>query len=256
MNLTANTTHFLQHYFDRVFVITLPRLTHRHKTVSEKLNGLHFHFFFGTDKLEIDIEKLRVDNVYNEAKAIKLQRQGKPLTAGEVACSLSHRSVYFEMIKNNWQRVLILEDDIVPVENILHLLPTAINELPKNWDLVYFGYLKNETVTFKSRVKQFFYKLITQVGLFKWNYTMVSNMLPKPFSSYLRKAGFHDCTHAYALTLDGAQKLFAAQTPVVYRADDALSHTILKGELNAFIAEPKFFEQEGFNNPHVASEIN
>jgi glycosyl transferase, family 25 len=85
---------------------------------------------------------------------------------------------------------------------------------------------------------------------------MVSNMLPKPFSSYLRKAGFHDCTHAYALTLDGAQKLFAAQTPVVYRADDALSHTILKGELNAFITEPKFFEQEGFNNPNVASEIN
>jgi glycosyl transferase family 25 len=84
---------------------------------------------------------------------------------------------------------------------------------------------------------------------------MVSNLLPKPFSRHLKKAGFHDCTHAYAVTLAGAKKLLAAQTPVVYRADDLLSATIMKGELNAFVSEPKFFDQEIFHNSAILSEI-
>ena len=77
----------------------------------------------------------------------------------------------------------------------------------------------------------------------------------KPYSKHLKKAGFHDCTHAYAVTLQAAKKLLAAQTPVVYRADDLLSATILKGELNAYVTEPKFFDQEIFHNASITSEI-
>lgn len=233
----------------------MPRFTERHKVITEKLQGLGFHFFWGTDKLTLDMKKAKTDGTYNEDAAVKLQRQGKPLNSGELACSLSHRSIYFEMIKNNWHRVLILEDDIVPLEKVIDLLPDAVTELPDNWELVYFGYLKNETVTNNSKLKQLFYKLISGLGLMKWDYTMVSNMLPKSYSPYLRKAGFHDCTHAYALTLTAAEKLYAAQSPVVYRADDLLSHTILKGALNAFVTEPKFFDQEAFLNSNAVSEI-
>lgn len=255
MPLPASTIHFLQEYFDRIFVVSVPRLSERHKTVEEKLKGLDFDFFWGTDKLELDMEQAKVKGTYDETAAIQLQRQGKPLNSGELACALSHRSVYFEMIRNNWHRVLILEDDIVPLEKTIDLLPDTLHELPQNWELVYLGYLKNEEVTVKARLKQFFYTLIAGLGLFKWSYTMVRNMLPKPYSPYLRKAGFHDCTHAYAITLSGAQKLYAAQSPVVYRADDLLSHTILKGKLHAYVTEPKFFDQEVFQNSSVTSEI-
>lgn len=255
MALPVATIQFLQQYFDKIFVVSVPRFTERHKVVAAKLQGLPFDFFWGTDKQNLDFEKAKTDGTYNEAVAIKMQRQGKPLNAGEVACSLTHRSVYFEMIKNNWQRVLILEDDIVPLEKHIDLLPDTLQELPQNWELVYLGYLKNETVTVKARTKQLFYKLISNFGLMKWSYTMVCNMLPRPYSPYLRKAGFHDCTHAYAITLAAAEKLYAAQSPVIYRADDLLSHTILKGALNAFVTEPKFFDQEGFANSNAVSEI-
>jgi glycosyl transferase, family 25 len=255
MPLPPATIQFLQQYFDRVFVVSVPRFAERHTTVAEKLNGLHFDFFWGTDKLELDIEKAKKDGTYNETAAKKLQRQGKPLNSGELACALSHRSIYFEMIRNNWQRVLILEDDIVPLQNALQQLPQALQELPQNWELVYLGYLKNEAVTAGAKWKQFFYKLLAAPGLFKWSYTMVCNMLPKAFSPHLKKAGFHDCTHAYALTISGAQKLYADQNPVVYRADDLLSHTILKGKLQAFVTEPKFFDQEVFQNSNAVSEI-
>lgn len=201
------------------------------------------------------MERAKQDGTYDEAKTKKLQRFGKPLNPGELACSLSHRMVYNEMIKNNWQKVLILEDDILPLTGKLSALPAALNELPADWELVYLGYLKHEKVTTGLKVKQFFYKIGSALGLMKWNFTMIKNLLPKPYSHHLKKAGFHDCTHAYAITLSAAKKLFALQTPVVYRADDLLSGTIMKGALKAFVTEPKFFDQEIFHNTAIISEI-
>lgn len=143
----------------------------------------------------------------------------------------------------------------MPVTESLAELPAALDELPDNWELVYLGYLKHEKITTSLKVKQFFYKIISAFGMMAWTYKMVNNLLPKPFSTHLKRAGFHDCTHAYAVTLQAAKKLLAAQTPVVYRADDLLSATIMKGELTAFVTTPKFFDQEIFHNAAIVSEI-
>ena len=245
----------LQNYFDKIFVVSVPRFTERHQSVAEKLRGLSFEFFWGTDKQQLDMEKLKQDGTYDEEKAKKFQRQGKALNIGEIACSLSHRMVYEEMIRHGWKRVLIFEDDVLPLLEKMDALPASLNELPADWELVYFGYLKHEEVTPGLKAKQFFYKLQSALGLMKWSYKMVSNMLPVPYSKHLKRAGFHDCTHAYAVSLEGAGKLLKAQTPVVYRADDLLSHTIMKGELNAYLTKPKFFDREIFHNASIASEI-
>ena len=233
----------------------MPRFTDRHVRIKDNLKGLSFDFFWGADKLELDHETAKANGTYDEQKAKKLQRQNKALSLGEIACSLSHRMVYEAMLKNKWKKVLILEDDVLPIEKNLAALPAALNELPGNWELVYLGYLKHERVTAALKTKQFFYKILSTLGLMAWTYKMVSNLLPKPFSPHLKKAGFHDCTHAYAVTLPAAEKLLAAQTPVVYRADDLLSATIMKGSLNAFVTEPKFFDQEIFHNQAITSEI-
>ena len=253
MQLDNTTIQLLESRFDKVLVVSVPRFTDRHKTVAEKLNGLHFDFFWGADKMHLDGEMLSRN--YNEIKARKLQRQGKALNFGEIACALSHRMVYDAMIENNWEKVLILEDDVLPVYDKLDQLTAAMDELPADWELVYLGYLKHEVVTAALKRKQFFYRIISSIGLMKWTYKMVSNLLPKPFSAHLRKAGFHDCTHAYAITLEAAKKLRAAQSPVVYRADDLLSATIMKGKLKAFVTDPKFFDQEVFHNIAAGSEI-
>jgi glycosyl transferase family 25 len=117
------------------------------------------------------------------------------------------------------------------------------------------GYMKNETVTLKSKLKQLLYHIQRFFGLLVWTQKMVANMLPRKYSNHLKTAGFHDCTHAYAITLDAAKKLVPIQTPVIYRSDDLLSHTILAGNLKAFVTEPKFFDQESSVNPGVGSEI-
>ena len=255
MPIPIATIEFMHGYFDKILVVSVPRFTDRHVRVNQHLTGLPFEFFWGADKLKLDYDIVKTDGTYDEQMAQKLQRQGKTLNLGEIACSLSHRNLYTAIIENNWQKILILEDDVLPIDENLKALPAALEELPENWELVYLGYLKHEKVTAALKAKQFFYKIISAFGLMAWSHKMVTNLLPKPFSTHLKKAGFHDCTHAYALTLEGAKKLQAAQTPVVYRADDLLSATIMKGELNAFVTEPKFFDQEIFHNAAIFSEV-
>ena len=255
MNISVNTATLLYEYFDKIFVVSIPRFTDRHQRVQHHLQGLPFEFFWGADKLDINLEQAKQSGIYDELKTKELQRQGKLLNLGELACSLSHRMVYEEMIKHQWNKVLILEDDVLPLYGNLTVLPDVLNEMPPNWELVYFGYLKNEKVTMGLKAKQFLYKIKSALGLMAWTPEMVNNLLPRPYTRHLKKAGFHDCTHAYAITLSAAKKLLAAQTPVVYRADDLLSHTILKGEINAFVTDPKFFDQEVFHNAAALSEI-
>ena len=256
MKIPNDINNYLHQYFDRVLVVSVTRFAERHVQLKANLEGLAFEYFWGVDKLELDYDAAKTDGTYDEQQAKKLQRQHKALNIGEIACSLSHRMIYAAMVKNSWNKVLILEDDVVPIAENLKKLPAALKELPDNWELVYLGYLKHEIVTPSLKAKQFFYKIISALGLMAWSYKMVSNLLPIPFTAHLKKAGFHDCTHAYAVTLAGAKKLLAAQTPVVYRADDLLSATIMRGELHAFVTEPKFFDQQIFHNAAMLSQIN
>jgi len=255
LNIPPAVNNFLSDYFDRIFVLSVPRFQSRHQQLKEYLQGLSFDFFWGCDKQTIDSAKVKTDGTYNEKMAMKLQRHAIPFNTGEIACSLSHRMIYEEMTRNNWQRILILEDDVLPLYENLSLLETSIKELPEDWELVYLGYLKYDRVTAAMRRKQSIYKLLSRLGLMKWSQAMVSNMLPVPYSSHLKKAGFHDCTHAYAISLEAAKKLADRQKPVIYRADDLLSTMIMKGELKAFITEPKFFDQQDFHHSGINSEI-
>lgn len=241
MPISHDIANYLNHFFDKILVVSVPRFTERHAAIDAQLKGLHYEFFWGADKLQLD-EQFIHDH-YDDDKAKKLQRQGKGLNSGEIACSLSHRMLYATVLEQGWKKVLVLEDDAIPLLSNLSLLPEALNALPENWELVYLGYQKHETVTTGLRIKQFFYSMLSRLGLIKWSPEMISNLLPKPYSKHLKKAGFHDCTHAYAINQTAAQKLLQAQTPVIYRADDLLSTSVLKGNLQAFVTEPKFFDQ-------------
>jgi len=253
--MSPEICNYLQQYFDKILVVSVPRFTDRHEKVKQSLSGLDFEFFWGADKLKLNYDTVKSDGTYDEAKTKKLQRQGKALNLGEIACSLTHRHLYAAMIENGWQKVLILEDDVLPVLENMDKLPVALEELPQNWELVYLGYLKHEKVTTGLKLKRFFYKIQSALGLMPWTNKMVSNLLPKPYSKHVKKAGFHDCTHAYAVTLPAAKKLLNLQTPVVYRADDLLSSTIMKGDIKGFVTEPKFFDQEIFHNAAIVSQI-
>lgn len=256
MKIPNSTIAFLEKYFDKIFVITLERAVDRQEKVRERLAGLPFEFFFGVDKHLLSWEKVQAEDIYDDKKARQLNRYSKGMVLGHIACSLSHRKLYEHIVKQQYQRVLIFEDDVVPLADPAAVLPLSVSELPGDWEMIYFGYNKNETATPELKRKQAFYKLLSYINLIKWSPKMVSNLLPRPYSAHLQQAGFHDLLHAYGITLDACRKLIPAQTPVVFNADPLISHLVMKGELKAFITRKKFFTQEQFLDPTHRSFIH
>ncbi|NOT52497.1 MAG: glycosyltransferase family 25 protein [Chitinophagaceae bacterium] len=243
-----NINAVFQEYFDKVLVLTVPRFKERQEKVKQRLNGISFDFFYGVDKNDLTEELIRNDYHYDKKNSLAVRQYYPPLNNGEIACALSHRNIYQVMIDNNWKHVLIFEDDVVPDENNISMLPETLKELPADWELFYLGYLKNEKISFGNKLKNTWYKIMALFGASNISIRMLNNRLPQHFSPHLFKAGFHDCTHAYAVSLSAAKKLVAAQTPVIQRADNLLSVLVLKGGLNAFASQSFLFNQEVFTD--------
>jgi len=238
----------LQEYFDKVFVLTVPRFLERQEKVKSRLEGIHFEFFYGADKESLSPEHIQQEYQYDKKNTLAVRQSFPPLNSGEIACSLSHRMIYQAIVDNGWQRVLILEDDVVPDYHTLHLLKHCLSELPPDWELFYLGYLKNENPVTGKKLKQGWYSVMARLGLSRLPLSMIRNTLPRSHSPHLWKAGFHDCTHAYAVSHAGAEKLLAAQSPVTQRADNLLSLLVMKDELKAFASKKFLFNQEVFTD--------
>ena len=67
--IPAATISFLQLYFDKIFVVSLPRFTGRQQQIEVRLQGLNFDFFWGADKLQMDDDDVRSNGTYDEQRA-------------------------------------------------------------------------------------------------------------------------------------------------------------------------------------------
>ena len=110
LKIPDNIGSFLQKYFDKIFVITLDRAKDRQESTRKYLDGIAFDFFFGADKLQMDLPTMIKEGIYDEGKAKQMNRYGKKMVLGHIACSLSHLNLYKHIVENKYQRVLIFED--------------------------------------------------------------------------------------------------------------------------------------------------
>jgi len=62
-----------------------------------------------------------------------------PLTMAEVGCCMSHHALLKMQVDNGWQRMLVLEDDVVFSDNTQELFFDMIKDVPDGWDMLYFG---------------------------------------------------------------------------------------------------------------------
>lgn len=70
----------------------------------------------------------------------KIIRYGVDLTYGSLGCALSHYNIYQETIKNNYESVLILEDDINIDKKFIFYLENIIYQLDfSSFDILYLG---------------------------------------------------------------------------------------------------------------------
>ncbi len=235
----------LNNFFDKIYVITLKRATDRHLHLQQELDGLQYSIFYGADKNDLNLEELTIKKEYDPELAMIKNVMHKRMTAGEVGCSLSHKMIYQEVIEQQYKKVLILEDDVVIDREKIMLFNTISSELPNNWQLWYLGYAKNVKPPANAFAKKLFYHFCYSLGIKRTlNHTVINNLYPAPYSAHLQKAGFHDCTHAYAITNEAARILLKQQTPVQYIADNLLAFTCTNDLLRAFVSTPALINQQ------------
>jgi len=233
----------LNQFFDKIYVITLQRAADRHRHIEQELKGLNYVLFYGQDKNTFEVTELQQQNIYNEAMARRHHRFGKPMPAGMIGCSWSHRLVYEEIIKNGYKNALILEDDVLIDKRHISLLPQVMAQLPANWELVYFGYAYNEQPPKNARLKKMFYHLLHTLGQFKYSHKTINNLYPQKVTEHIYTAGYHDCTHAYAITNIAAQKLSILQQPISFFPDNLLSHAVTNELVKGYIVVPRLINQ-------------
>jgi len=241
----------LNKYFDRIYVMTIKRAKERHEKLQHVLKGLDFHFLFGADNKEFVVDDLIKQGVYDPVKAKQVHRYHKLFNNGMLGCTITHKMVYEDVLKHGYKKVLIFEDDILPVEEGLKLFTTIMQELPNDWEMLYFDYNKNVEPPAGGFLKQQFYHVQKFFGGLNLTHKTISNLYARPYSKHLRIAGYHDFGSAYALTLGAAKKLVDLQTPIAYWSDHLLAYACSNKILKAYITVPKLFIQESQTNKAI-----
>jgi Glycosyltransferase family 25 (LPS biosynthesis protein) len=107
------------------------------------------------------------------------------MTPGEVGCALQHAAVWADIVANSAEQAVVLEDDADVWPGWEDAVAAYVAGLPAGWGMLYLGYVGGDRRLSGTRTSL----------------------------STVRFSGVVHQTHAYVLTLWGAQALVTADLP-------------------------------------------
>ena len=136
----SNDSNPFNQYFNKVYVVSLFDKDVNYKEVSDQLkaNGIKHEKFVAIDGRgnleEKEIKRKEFEKLYN----VRIPKKGANIPASSL--TIGNILMYREMVKNNWDRILILEDDIILEKDINEKFLRGINSLKNyDWDLLYLS---------------------------------------------------------------------------------------------------------------------
>lgn len=105
--------------------------------------------------------------------------------AGAYGCMCSHRNLLQAMVDNDWENILIFEDDCTFVDKAKERIEEAIKELPDDWGFFYLG-------------GQYNHRELEPFAYIKWPFLSSNNLI---------RAYNVNRTHAYAVNKKYAKKI-------------------------------------------------
>lgn len=129
-NIIVNNKSSLNKYFDEVYCINLASDTDRWSNMEKVFNHLNLEvtrWNATTDNLFIGYNRLLKDSNINPRY---------------LACLNSHLSVMEDALNKGHDKVLILEDDIIPVKNFEKSFNIVSSQVPEIWDMLYLSYIR------------------------------------------------------------------------------------------------------------------
>lgn len=64
---------------------------------------------------------------------------GVDIKPGALGCSLSHLKIYSEANKRGYEKIVVLEDDVIFEKNFNSRFERSYNQLPEDWQFLYLG---------------------------------------------------------------------------------------------------------------------
>ena len=220
---------------DKIYIINLERAKDRlNKVVNElkKLGGpfLNYNIFKAIDGKTIkddEINKLlTLDAQYSYY--INAFNYDQIRSKGEVGCYLSHLGVWKDMVKNNYNNVIILEDDVFTTLN-KDQINKNLNLLPNDYDCAHLAWFSR----------------------FEGEYLKKSPNWVIPIENYKRFSMIYG-TYAYMLSNKGAKELIANAVPINMQVDSFISvYSSLKPSFKRYLSIEQLFEQgQGMKGMH------
>ena len=241
--------------FDAVWVISKEGDHARKRHIGHALGeaGIRFNFMDATMGTGLTPEQIAA--VYDEAGALAHKTIPRRLHPSHIGCNLSHRSVLAEVLRKGLASALVLEDDATPIPGKLAGVADAIKELPPDWDLLYLGYRGHRRTPPSFWPKMVLHPVLRLLRPHKYRLRTAEalRLYARPYSAHLDKAGYHQGTHAYAVSAKGAGVLFASSLPITAPADATIGTLILEGRLKAFMLRNEAFTTTGASSQIVSA---
>jgi len=186
------------------YCVSLTRAQSRRRLMAKQAETMglsRFRILDAVDSRNLDYERLKQDGLYDETVCRKYHPNG--LSLNEIACSLSHATVYDLIVENGDPVALIVEDDALFVTRRVSRFRLA--DIPADFDVVFLNaFLDREPP--RGHIQGMIYD----------------------------DSSFAGSAAAYIVSAQGARKLRNVSRPVIHAADGLLGRSMctLPGEEN------------------------
>ncbi|XP_023930277.1 procollagen galactosyltransferase 1 isoform X1 [Lingula anatina] len=129
--------------FDQIYMINLVRRPERRERMVASLDELGLKV-----KIVDAVDGKELNQTYLDSLGVSMLEgflepyHKRPLTMGEIGCFLSHYFIWEDAAKNNYQKVLVFEDDVRFEPFFVTKLQSLLKEIEDNkleWELIYLG---------------------------------------------------------------------------------------------------------------------
>jgi glycosyl transferase family 25 len=201
----------MNNYVDNVYLINMDKDIDRLKIVTKECDKVNIKFerFPGIKVSDVS------QNILDKYIPIEIQKYGPN---GMIGCGLSHLFIWQDAIKKNYKNILVLEDDVYFTDDFNEYLDNVMEELPKDYDILYLGY------------KDYFRCEPPKNGKFNYIYT--------PYYPLL--------THAMIISNKGLKKLIKIIIKIDKHIDWSIANNANK--LNIYASKKKIANQIWINS--------
>lgn len=117
----------IEQYFDRIYLLNMEKDADRLNRMGEVFNLL-------------EMSNIKRWNAYTPETSDDM-KGGHNLSPSYVACLKSHLTIIQNAYKKGYEKILVIEDDVVPISNFHNVVFDYLGSVPDDWDLLYFSFI-------------------------------------------------------------------------------------------------------------------